>query len=128
MTQEPNKPDGRGERDLVDEVTTLAEEVKIKALNLAISLAKSKENTRELRVLEPAFTKLINGSMDVIREVTVIVRAYCSEEAMVSESPSAFGQFDRIERSLNDIHRLSREVLGAITQIKKKQTGVDKYN
>ena len=120
MVQKQEKTESRDERDLVEEVTGLAEEVKIKALNLAINLAKSKDSARELRVLEPAFTKLINGAMDVIREVTVIVKAYCSEEAMVYESPPTTGKFDRIEQSLNDILELSRDVLGAITQIKKR--------
>ena len=58
-----------------DQVNQLADQVKMLALNLAINLAKSKNEIEDLTVLEPEFTKLVNGSVEIVKEVTMILKA-----------------------------------------------------
>ena len=109
------------------QVDELADQVKMLALNLALNLARSKDEISELTVLEPEFTKLVNGSVDVIKEVTTILRAFRNEEKMVYSPNSGNLKLDRIETSLNEILTLSKNVLDSINKIKKQKDQVDKY-
>lgn len=105
----------------------LAGQVKVLALNLAISLAKAKNDLKELTVLEPEFTRLINGSIEVIKEITTMLKAFRNEEKMVYTPPSQNEKMDRIEVSLNEILNLSQTVLKTVGEIKKKRGMVDNY-
>lgn len=105
----------------------LAGQVKVLALNLAISLAKAKNDLKELTVLEPEFTRLINGSVEVIKEITTMLKAFRNEEKMVYTPPSQNEKMDRIEVSLNEILSLSQTVLKTVGEIKKKRGMVDNY-
>ncbi|UCD94054.1 MAG: hypothetical protein JSU69_09825 [Candidatus Zixiibacteriota bacterium] len=109
------------------QVEALAEEVKILALNLAINLAKSRDQMRDLKFLEPEFTKLINSSVEVIREINSIVRAFRHEEKMAYAPQKDSRSLDQIESSLNEILGLSRRVLETVSHLKKTKNQVDSY-
>jgi hypothetical protein len=113
--------------DLVCQVDDLADQVKMLALNLAITLARRKDEISDLTLLEPDFTRLINGSVNVIREITEILRSMRIEEDAPVTHPAESGELRRIENSLNEILILSRNVLKSIGQIKKRNPKVDNY-
>jgi hypothetical protein len=96
-------------------------------LNLAINLARNKSQAVELAHLEPEFTRLINGSVEVIREVASIIRSFRNEEKMVYTPPSESDKLDRIETSLNEILNLSQGILKTVADIKKRKGKVDNY-
>ena len=112
----------------VNHVNSMAEQVRILALNLAISLAQERDNIRELTILESDFTELIHGAVEVIKEVTAMLQAYQNEGKMVYSPPSSSSNLDHIETSLNEILAMSKNVLGIIADIKEGQREVDKYN
>ena len=124
-----NEQNGKDPKDhaLADQVDYLADQVKMLALNLAINLAKAKNDVQELAFMENEFTKLINGSVEVIREVSGILRVFRNEDKMVYDPPSRSDRFDRIEKSLHDIHDLSQDILEVISGIKNNRGQVDKY-
>lgn len=123
-----NKAKNNVNEKWVDNVNSMAEQVRILALNLAINLAREKKNIKELTFLEPDFTQLIYSSVDVIKEISVILKAFQNEEKMIYAPPSSSGKLDHIETSLNEILNLSQNVLKIITRIKEKSHKVDKDN
>ncbi len=127
MTDLPEKPDERNP-ELAEQVDFLAEQVKTLALNLAINLARAKNQAQELTFMEKDFTRLINGSVEVIREIMAILRVFRNQEKMVYDPPSKSGQTDRIEKSLNEILSLSHEIQEVIAGIKNKKKQVDNYS
>ncbi|SYZ74245.1 hypothetical protein TRIP_C60515 [Candidatus Zixiibacteriota bacterium] len=125
-----NEPEGKNPEvggDWSMQVDELANQVKMLALNLAISLARNKNQAAELAYLEPEFTRLINGSVEVIREVAAIMRSFRNEEKMVYSPPSQSEKLDRIETSLNEILSLSQSILKTVADIKKRKGKVDNY-
>lgn len=123
-----NKAENKADEKWVSDVNSMAEQVRILALNLAINLAREKHNIKELNFLEPDFTKLINGSVDVIKEISVILKTVKNEDKMIYAPPSSSEKLDHIESSLNEILNLSRNVLEVITRIKEEGRKVDKNN
>ena len=121
-----NKAENNVNEKWVDNVNSMAEQVRILALNLAINLAREKKNIKELTFLEPDFTKLIYGSVDVIKEISVILKVFQNEEKMIYAPPLSSGKLDHIESSLNEILNLSRNVLNTISRIKEEGQKVDK--
>jgi hypothetical protein len=113
--------------DLSEQVKYLTQKVKTLALNLAINLAKSKDDIKELTFMEKEFTQLIGGSVDVLKEVTQILNVYRNEGRMIYDPPSSSDKLDRIESSLNEILSLSHNILEVIASIKKKNNQLDKY-
>jgi methyl-accepting chemotaxis protein len=109
------------------QVDELANQVKMLALNLAINLAKAKNEIRELAYLEPEFTRLINGSVDVIREISTMLNAFRNQDKLVYTVPSGSDKLDRIETSLNEILNLSQNVLKTVADIKRRKGRVDNY-
>jgi methyl-accepting chemotaxis protein len=121
------KNDASGANDDFHDIDELANQVKVLALNLAISLAKAKNEAKELVFLEPDFTKLINGSIEVIKEISSILKTYRNEDKLVYSPPSQSDKLDRIETSLGEIYNLSQSVLKTIGDIKKRKGKVDNY-
>ena len=111
----------------ISQIDNLADEVKMLALNLAINLAKTKQETKELSFMEPEFTKLVNGSVEVVREITGIMKAFRNEGSLVYSPKKDSRSLDRIETTLNEIHQLSRKVLYTISEIKKSKAQVKNY-
>ena len=127
MTGENKYKYGQRHRDLIGEVNDLAEKVRMAALNLAVNLARSKGKAKELVAMEPLFTRLINGSVEVIKEVAAVMRDFRSEKTSVYSHPASGDQLDNIEKSMNRILDLSQEVLETIIRIKKNKGKVDNY-
>jgi len=123
-----NKEEYQKKTEWVNHVNSMAEQVRILALNLAISLAQERDNIRELTVLEADFTELIHGAVEVIKDVTAMLQAYQNEGKMVYSPPASSSNLDHIETSLNEILAMSKNILGIIADIKEGQREVDKYN
>lgn len=113
--------------DWTSQIDHLADEVKMLALNLAISLAKSKQQIKELSFMEPEFTRLVNGSVEVVKEITGIMKAFKNEERLVFSPQKDSRSLDRIETTLNEIHSLSQKVLYTISEIKKSKRQLNNY-
>lgn len=127
MTDEISQNNKAHHEDWTIQVDDLANQVKILALNLAITLAKTKNDVKELAYLEPEFTRLIHGSVEVIKEITTILRAVRNEDKMVYSPPSESGRLDRIDTALNEILNQSHSILKTISDIKKRRGKVDNY-
>ena len=66
----------------------------------------------------------INGSVEVVKEVSTILKAFKNEEKMVYSPKSDSRNLDRIESALNEIHELSKNVLQSINEIKNQKKKV----
>jgi hypothetical protein len=108
------------ELELVDQVDYLSEEVKTLALNLAIYLAKVKAATKTetLNRMEPEFIKLVNGTVKVVQEMTLILNAARNMERMIYEVPSGTLQQDRLEVGLRGILDQCTSILSGLEQAK----------
>ncbi len=113
--------------NLVDRVDALADQVKTLALNLAITLAREKSKVKDLKILEPEFTRMINKSVGVIREITKILRALRSDEHRGPRTSIDIKSFDEIETSLEEILNVSKNVLKDIRALKQRKDMVDRY-
>ncbi|HDL03000.1 MAG: hypothetical protein DRP46_14095 [Candidatus Zixiibacteriota bacterium] len=125
--KENNERQEQGLEEWVEQIDQLADEVKMLALNLAINLAKSKKEIKELSFMEPEFTKLINGSVEVVKEIAGVMRAFKNEEKLVYSPRKNSQSLDRIETTLNEIHSLSRKVLYTISEIKQSKNQLRNY-
>lgn len=101
---------------LLDRVEDLNEEVRTLSLNLAIYLAKARaeKKTEILNRLEPDFIRLVNGTVKVVGELTIILRAARNAETMVYEVPSGRLISDRIETRLRAIVDQCTSILAAL--------------
>jgi len=106
-------------RSVVDEVDDLSEEVKDLALNLALYLAKIKQqaDTATFVRLEPDFIRLVHGAVRVVKDVTVILNAARNRERMVYEVPSGKPSMDQLELKLHGILEQCHRVLAALSEI-----------
>lgn len=114
--------DKKHERDLnlLTEVDNLGEEVKTLALNLAIYLAKAKakSNSQDLNRMEPEFIKLVNGTVRVVQEMTLILNAARNMERMIYDVPSGNLDQDRLETRLRSLLGQCGTILQSLTQVK----------
>ncbi len=114
--------DRKRQRDvqLVSEVDNLGEEVKTLALNLAIYLAKAKTQTggETLNRMEPEFIRLVNGTVHVVQEMTLILNAARNMERMIYDVPSGSLQQDRLEARLRSLLDQCSVILTTLTQSK----------
>ena len=115
MTSESHENDFN--TSMIETVEALNEEVRTLAINLAIYLAKIKSDSSELTRLEPAFIKLVNGTVKVVQELTFIINAAKNMEKMIYEVPSGKMGNDQIETKLNGILKQCEQI---ITSIRKE--------
>lgn len=105
---------------LLDEVDNLGDEVKSLALNLALYLAKAKAKTGSspefVNQMEPEFIRLVNGTVKVVQELTLILNASRNLERNLYEIPSNDAQKDQLEVRLEDILRQCSGVLSSLSQ------------
>ena len=112
----------KGEREavveLVETVDALGEETRDLAVNLALYLAKAKANksTEKLLQMEPEFIRLVNSTMKVIQELTVILNAARNQEKMIYQLPSGRVGKDRIQSRLESIATQCNEILESLNQ------------
>ena len=63
------------DHNVVEQVDTLNEEVKVLALNLAIYLARAKGRSDKLTKLEPEFIRLVNSTVKAVQELAQVINA-----------------------------------------------------
>ena len=63
------------DHEVVEQVDTLNEEVKVLALNLAIYLARTKGHSDKITKLEPEFIRLVNSTVKVVQELAQVIDA-----------------------------------------------------
>lgn len=114
--------DRKRQRDvqLVSEVDSLGEEVKTLALNLAIYLAKAKTQggAEALNRMEPDFIRLVNGTVHVVQEMTMILNAARNMERMIYDVPSGDVHQDRLEMRLRSLLEQCSTIVTALTHLK----------
>ncbi|MCD6249738.1 MAG: hypothetical protein J7J98_05335 [candidate division Zixibacteria bacterium] len=121
MTDTSTQAD-KGEREavveLVETVDALGEETRDLAVNLALYLAKAKahKSTEKLLQMEPEFIRLVNSTMRVIQELTVILNAARNQEKMIYQLPSGRVGKDRIQSRLESIATQCNEILESLNQ------------
>jgi len=107
-------------QNLVDQVDALNEEVRVLALNLAIYLAKAKNKSAELDRLEPDFIRLVNGTVKVVKELTVVINAARNtEDFKYSDNMNSHQGNDLIENKLHNILDQCTRILTALSVSKK---------
>jgi len=116
--------------ELADQVEYLASEVKLLALNLAIIMAKLKAQKREIKELEPGFSRLVNKANDIANKVLDIIKAFREQARMISSLPASSriveqrGGYDAVEVKLKEVYELSQNLIRTINIIKgPKETG-----
>jgi len=115
-------PADRREREavveLVETVDALGEETRDLAVNLALYLAKAKarKSAEKLHQMEPEFIRLVNSTMKVIQELTVILNAARNQEKMIYQLPSGRVGKDRIQARLESIATQCNEILESLNQ------------
>lgn len=104
--------------ELVETVDALGEETRDLAVNLALYLAKAKarKSTEKLLQMEPEFIRLVNSTMKVIQELTVILNAARNQEKMIYQLPSGRVGKDRIQSRLESIATQCNEILESLNQ------------
>lgn len=104
--------------ELVETVDALGEETKDLAVNLALYLAKAKarKSSEKLRQMEPEFIRLVNSTMKVIRELTVILNAARNQEKMIYQLPSDKMGKDRIQTRLESIGQQCNQIMDSLRQ------------
>jgi sugar-specific transcriptional regulator TrmB len=104
---EPSTPTQPGQPEksveLVEMVDALSDETKDLALNLALYLAKAKRSSETIRQMEPEFIRLVNSTVKVIQELTIVLNAAKNREKMVYQVPSGRSVPDHIESRLEAI-------------------------
>ncbi len=105
----------------------LADEVKLLAINLAISLAGIRGKDKTLKELEPHFTELIKKSNEASHQVADVLRAFQNQKKIIYSLPASSeivakrGAYDRLEATLNHIYDLSQEIIKTITILKGRE-------
>jgi thioredoxin-like negative regulator of GroEL len=103
---------------LLETIDALNDDTKDLALNLALCLAKAKSKTgaEQLKRLEPEFVRLVNGTIKVVQEITVIIKAAKNREIMVFELPTGEIARDHIELKLEAVAAQCNRILDSLTQ------------
>lgn len=113
-----NEVDREDVVQLVETVDSLGEETKDLALNLALYLAKvkAKKSSERLQQMEPEFIRLVNSTVRVIQELTVILNAAKNQEKMVYQLPSGNLETDHIQVRLESISEQCNLILESLHQ------------
>ncbi|MFZ1683371.1 MAG: hypothetical protein WAU88_04480 [Candidatus Zixiibacteriota bacterium] len=115
------KAEHQQDLELVEQVDFLSDEVKTLALNLAIYLAKVKAaaRTEAINKMEPEFVKLVNGTVKVVQEMTLILNAARNMERMIYDVPSGQMEQDSMEVRLRGILGQCETILGSLRDAKE---------
>jgi uncharacterized protein Yka (UPF0111/DUF47 family) len=104
--------------ELLDTVDALGEQTKDLALNLALYLAKAKarKSSDKLKQMEPEFIRLVNSTVKVVQELTVILKAARHEEKMAYEPPTGQATTDHIQAKLESVAQQCDRILESLQQ------------
>jgi uncharacterized protein Yka (UPF0111/DUF47 family) len=113
-----NEVDREDVVQLVETVDSLGEETKDLALNLALYLAKvkAKKSSERLQQMEPEFIRLVNSTIRVIQELTIVLNAAKNQEKMVYQLPSGNLDTDHIQVRLESISEQCNLILESLHQ------------
>ena len=101
------------QEDIARQAETLASEVRLLAVNLAVMVAKIQRRQKNIRDLEPQFADLIKKANDTAQQVSNVVMAYHNQQKMICALPASSeviairGAYDKIEATLNSVYELS---------------------
>jgi hypothetical protein len=105
----------------------LAGEVKLLAINLAVTLARVQNHSLQIRQLEPQFTELIRRANDTAVQVADVAKAFQHQKLMISSIPASSeiitlrGAFDKTEATLNYVLELSNKMVEILTQLQAQR-------
>lgn len=121
MNNSPARVDQKQRQDileLLDTVDALGEQTKDLALNLALYLAKAKarKSSDKLKQMEPEFIRLVNSTVKVVQELTVILKAARHEEKMVYDPPVNPTAADHIQAKLEAVAQQCDRILESLQQ------------
>ncbi len=102
------------ELEMVEQVDMLGDQVKTLALNMAIYLAKTKNDCEQISRLEPEFIRLVNGTVKVVQELAVIINAARNSEKMVWDVASGRIGHDMLEMKLRAILDQCSKIMSAL--------------
>jgi len=99
------------EPQLITKVEHLNEEVKSLALNMAIYLAKIKKDSKTISSMEPEFIRLVNSTVKVVQDLTVIIEAAKNPNNGNSVGSSTYKMTEHLESKLNSIVAQCQEII-----------------
>lgn len=118
-------PEASENLKILEQVDNLNAEVKTLALNLALYLAKARAGSEKqasyIDRLEPEFIRLVNGTVKVVQELTLILDASRNLERGQYEIPSGESDHNILELRLQDILRQCSHLLGLLNDQGKEQ-------
>lgn len=112
---------------LARETEELAEEVKLMAINLAITLAKVRSREQTIKDMEPQFSELVKRANEASHQVTAILQGILNQKKMASGGTAVIGEqpqpgiYNKLEVALNYVNDLSQNIIKTITRIKTQQ-------
>lgn len=106
--------------EVVEQVDFLNEEIKCLALNVAIYLAKKKSQSRDLSRLEPEFIRLVNGTVKVVQEITILIGAARNSETMSWDVSSGKVAEDLLEIKLRSVLSQCEGIMRSLESLSTK--------
>ena len=113
MTQES---DSTNNYNVIEQVDALNEQVKTLALNMAIYLAKHKNDSEELARLEPDFIRLVNGTVKVVQDLAVLINAARNTEPLSWEPATQKLNAELMEMKLRSILDQCSRIIQTLTE------------
>ena len=119
----------RDQLRLARETEELAEEVKLLAINLAITLAKTQSHDRLIKDMEPQFSELVKRANESSHQVSTILKGIRNQKKMFTEDGDTDGSeprrsgYEKMEASLKYVNDLSQNIIKTITRLRKQQVG-----
>jgi hypothetical protein len=104
---------------IIDQADQLNEQVKALALNLALYLAKAKSDSPKINRLEPEFVRLVNGTVKVVQELTVVISAARNPETATFAPPTSPPGVDSLELKLRSILDQCQRIMSALSATDK---------
>lgn len=96
---------------ILEKVEQLNEQVKSLALNMAIYLAKIKKDSKTISSMEPEFIRLVNSTVKVVQDLTVIIDAAKNPNNNISMGNSTYKLSIQLESKLNSIVSQCKEII-----------------
>jgi hypothetical protein len=114
-------------KQLAEQVEVLADDVRLQALNLAITVAQVQNKETSLKEMQSQFTDLISQSNQSSTRVKEVLESFRNERALLFSLPSSSniiekrGAYDKIEASLINVYKLSQEIMETLTKLKNQK-------
>ena len=96
---------------ILEKVEHLNEEVKALALNMAIYLAKIKKDSKTISSMEPEFIRLVNSTVKVVQDLTVIIDSAKNPKNGATMGNSTYKLSIHLESKLNSIVSQCQEII-----------------